>query len=256
MREVRKTLFDELRGKNAFVTGGSRGIGKSIVKILAKHGVNVAFTYHSNPVEIACFTEGLEDNCGEIYQYQMDVCNVENVREVVSRVEKDLGDINYLVNNAGITKDRYMMLMSKADWDQVINTNLNGVFLVTKEVLPSILASKKGSIVNMSSVAGVVGIAGQTNYCASKAGIIGLTKALALEVSKKNIRVNAIAPGYVETEMLDTLNSSVRGKIKDSIPLKRIADPKEIASVVLFLLSDGASYITGTTVQVDGGMID
>lgn len=248
-------LFEELRGRNALVTGGSRGIGKSIVKTLAKHGVNVAFTYISAPVDMDIYKKELNEDCGQILQFKMNVCDVDNIRAVIRQVEKCLGDINYLINNAGIIKDKYMMLMGKSEWEQVIDTNLTGTFLVSKEVLPYMIGMKKGAIVNISSVAGLVGVAGQTNYCASKAGIMGFTRALASEVSGKGIRVNAVAPGYVDTEMLETLNPKIIQKLKDSISLMRVADPKEIASVVLFLLSDGASYITGTTIQVDGGMI-
>lgn len=248
-------LFDELRGKNAIVTGGSRGIGKSIVKTLASNGVNVAFTYVSEPVDMESYMEELGQDCGKISQYKMDVCDIESVREVIGQIEKSFGEIHFLVNNAGITKDKYMMVMGKNEWESVINTNLTGAFLVSREVLPSMIGLKKGVIVNISSIAGLIGIPGQTNYCASKAGIIGMTRALALEVAKKNIRVNAVTPGYVNTEMLETLSLERRKTLKDIIPLRRIADPKEISSVVMFLLSDSASYITGATIQVDGGMM-
>lgn len=247
-------LYKELRGKNVIVTGGRRGIGRSIVKELASIGMNVSFTYVTAPVDMEQYKEGLRHDCGRIEQYYMDICDANSVKDAVMEIEKEMGDIHFLINNAGITRDKLLMVMKRDEWDDVINTNLTGVFRVCKEVLPSMLGLKTGAIVNVSSVAGSVGIAGQTNYCASKAGVIGLTKALAMEVAGKNIRVNSIAPGYVDTEMMESMTDEKKKIVKQNIPLGRIADGKEIASVVMFLLSDTASYITGSTIHVDGGI--
>lgn len=248
------SVFEELKGKNAFVTGGNRGIGKSIVKTLIKHGVNVVFTYKTAASEIEEYSEDCRQNDCVVLQFQMNVYDRDNIRSVVSQAESKLGNIHFLINNAGITKDKYLMVMGCSEWEQVIQTNLTGCFLVTKEILPLMLEMKYGAIVNISSVAGLMGVAGQTNYCSSKAGIIGLTKALALEVAGKRIRINAVAPGYVYTNMLDSLTPLMKEKILEKIPMKRIGDPQEIADVVLFLLSDSAGYITGATIPVDGGV--
>ncbi|MHB1391651.1 MAG: 3-oxoacyl-[acyl-carrier-protein] reductase [Clostridia bacterium] len=247
-------MFDSLRGKVVLVTGGSRGIGSSIVQLLASYGLNVAFTYCTKEVEIESLKNSLPEKSGQIHQYKMDIENKEAVSATVKKVENDFGDINYLVNNAGITRDGYAMLMSNPNWDKVLATDLTGAFLVTKGVLPTMLKNNKGSIVNISSVAGIIGVAGQVNYCSAKAGIIGFTKALSKEIAHKNIRVNAIAPGYVGTDMVEKLNNNIKDSLKERIPLRRVALTEEIASVVLFLLSDGASYITGTTITVDGGL--
>ncbi len=248
-------MFDSLKGKTVLVTGGSRGIGKSIVKLLADNHLNVAFTYNNNELDLSNLKDSISNKSSKIHQYKLNLENEEEINTVVRDVERDFGRIDFLVNNAGIIKDNYMMLMSSENWNKVLSTNLTGAFLITKEVLPIMMATG-GAVVNISSVAGIVGVAGQTNYCAAKAGLIGFTKALSKEVAGKNIRVNAIAGGYVQTDMISGLDTKRIDNYKEKISLKRIASTDEIASVVLFLLSDGASYITGTTIEVDGGLIN
>ena len=249
-------MFSTLRGKTVLVTGGNRGIGESIVKLLADHGLNIAFTYNQNEAHANKLLESLKPKDVNIRKYKMNLEEEEEIYTVVKHIEEDFGAIDYLVNNAGIVRDTYMLLMSTSDWHKVLSTNLTGAFLLSKEILPMMLSKKGGAIINVSSIAGVVGVAGQTNYCAAKAGLIGFTKALAKEVGGKGIRVNAIAPGYVETDMIDSIDIKNDSAYLEEIPLNRIATPDEIASVVLFLLSDGASYITGTTIEVDGGLIN
>ncbi|WP_172674844.1 3-oxoacyl-ACP reductase FabG [Cellulosilyticum ruminicola] len=243
-------LNEGLKGKNAVVTGGNRGIGRSIVQMLLSKGVNVAFTYKTMEADLDLYRG---QDYGQVYQYKMDLCNIEDIRRTVSQIETDLGEIHYLVNNAGINKDNFFMLMSQEEWNSVVDTNLTGTFLVTREILPNMMARKQGVIINVSSISGLMGVVGQANYCATKSGIIGVTKTLALEVGNKNIRVNAVAPGYIDTEMLKSIPAKKLEAIKKSIPLKRIAKPEEVASVVTFLLSDEAAYITGATIPVDGG---
>jgi len=247
-------MFNTLKGKTVLVTGGSRGIGKSIVKLLTQYGLNVAFTYNHNEDQATELIESLKAENVDIRKYKMNLENEDEIYTAIQRIEADFGGIDYLVNNAGIIRDSYMLLMSSEDWNKVLSTDLTGAFLLTKEVLPMMLAKKNGSIVNISSIAGVIGVGGQTNYCAAKAGLIGLTKALAKEVAGKGIRVNAIAPGYVETDMISDIDIDNNSEYIEKVPLKRVATPDEIASVVLFLLSEGASYITGNTIEVDGGL--
>jgi len=247
-------MFNTLQGKTALITGGSRGIGRSIVTLLARHGLNVAFTYNNNEIQATEVIDSLKSEDVIIRKYKMNLEDEETIYEVIQQIEDDFGSIDYLVNNAGIIRDNYMMLMDTEDWNKVLSTDLTGAFLLTKEVLPSMLASKGGAIVNITSIAGLIGVAGQTNYCAAKAGLIGMTKALAKEVAPKGIRVNAVAPGYVQTDMITDVDLSNNSESLARIPLKRVASPDEIATVVLFLLSAGASYITGTTIEVDGGL--
>lgn len=242
-------MFEHMRGRTALVTGGSRGIGASIVKLLSSQGVKVAFTYHHQEVDIQPYGDH-----SYIKQYCMDLTDKKSIESVALEVENDFGTIDYLVNNAGVTSDGYMMLMSEENWDRVVDTDLKGLFLLTKSVLPIMMRHKRGSIVNLSSVAGLSGVVGQANYCAAKAGVIGLTKALSKEVAAKNIRVNAVAPGYVETDMIRAMAPKLIDANTARIPLKRTAHPEEIANVILFLLSDLSSYITGETIVVDGGL--
>ena len=247
-------MFSTLKGKTVLVTGGSRGIGRSIVTMLARHGLNVAFTYNSNEAKADELIESLKSEDVSIRKYKLNIEEEEAIFPVVCAIEDDFGSIDYLVNNAGIIRDNYMLMMDTEDWTKVLSTDLTGAFLLTKEVLPAMLGKKGSAIVNITSIAGLVGVAGQTNYCAAKAGLIGLTRALAKEVAAKGIRVNAVAPGYVQTDMISDVDVNNNSDALEKIPLRRVASPEEIASVVLFLLSDGASYITGTTIEVDGGL--
>jgi 3-oxoacyl-[acyl-carrier protein] reductase len=236
-------------GKTALVSGGSRGIGRAIVKALAREGAKVAFTYVQNKVaadEIA--------NNDTILAFQADVGNFEESKNLVKRVKERFGRIDILVNNSGITRDKLIALMSEKDWDDVLSTNLKGVFNLTKPVVGVMLRQRSGAILNITSISGIVGMPGQVNYSSSKAGMIGFTKALAKEIAKANITVNALALGFVETDMTGILNPEYRAKALDQIPLGRFAKPEEMAEVALFLVSEKASYITGQVIQVDGGL--
>jgi 3-oxoacyl-[acyl-carrier protein] reductase len=237
------------KDKVAIVTGGSRGIGRAIVRALARDGAKVAFTYAQN--------KALADEVADgetILGFQADVTSFDQAKELVKQVKERFGRVDMLVNNAGITRDKLLALMSEKDWDDVIDTNLKGAFNLSKHVIGVMVRQKSGSILNITSISGLVGLPGQANYSASKAGMIGFTKALAKEVAKINIRVNALALGFVETDMTGALNEEYRTKIIGSIPLGRIASPEEMAEVALFILSPTASYMTGQVVQVDGGL--
>jgi len=244
-----------LEGKTAIVTGGSRGIGKGIVEIFAKHGANVAFTYSSSS-EIA---ESLAVEVSKLgvksIAYKSDAASFSQAEALVSSVLEDFGSIDILVNNAGITKDNLLMRMSEEDFDKVIEVNLKSVFNMTKAVQRSFLKQRSGSIINMSSVVGVKGNAGQTNYAASKAGIIGFSKSVALELGSRDIRCNVIAPGFIETEMTGKLDEATVKSWREAIPLKRGGSPNDIANACVFLASELSSYITGQVLNVDGGML-
>ena len=244
-----------LEGKTAIITGASRGIGRGIARVFAEHGADLAFTFSNS----ATAAEVLEKELGllgtKVKSYQSNAADFEAAQQLVTNVLEDFGKIDILVNNAGITKDNLLMRMGEEDFDKVIEVNLKSVFNMTKAVQRTMLKQRKGSIINMSSVVGVKGNAGQTNYAASKAGIIGFSKSVALELGSRNIRSNVIAPGFIETEMTDKLDSEIVAQWRAGIPLKRGGSPEDIANACVFLASELSAYITGQTLHVDGGML-
>ncbi len=244
-----------LEGKTAIITGGSRGIGKGIAEVFAKNGANVAFTYSSSEEAALALQNELEKEGVKAKAYKSDAANYQQAQELAEEVVKEFGSIDILVNNAGITKDNLLMRITEEDFDKVIEVNLKSVFNMTKAVQRTMLKQRKGSIINMSSVVGVKGNAGQTNYAASKAGILGFTKSVALELGSRDIRCNAIAPGFIETEMTGKLDEATVQGWRDAIPLKRGGTPEDIANACVFLASDLSAYITGQVLNVDGGML-
>lgn len=244
-----------LEGKVALVTGASRGIGRSIALKLAEQGANVAFTYLSSVEKGTALENELKGLGVKAKGYQSDAAGFKAADELVTAVVAEFGTVDILVNNAGITRDTLLMRMSEEQWDQVMNANLKSVFNMTKAVQRPMLKQRKGSIINMSSVVGVKGNAGQSNYAASKAGIIGFSKSVALELGSRNIRCNAIAPGFIETEMTGALDPKVVEQWREAIPLKRGGTAEDVANLTLFLASDLSAYITGQTINVCGGML-
>lgn len=234
-------------GKIVLITGGSRGIGKSIAEAFAESGATTIVTYR-NAIDAEYF------DSKSIRHYQCDVADIKSVQEMTDKIIAEHQKIDVLVNNAGITKDGLLMRMSEEDWDAVIDTNLKGVFNMTKTVTRHMMGKRYGKIVNITSVVGITGNPGQSNYVASKAGVIGFTKATAKELASRSININAVAPGFIGTEMTDKLSDEVKAKYLESIPLKRIGSGKNIADVVMFLSSDMSEYITGQTICVDGGL--
>ena len=241
-----------LAAKKIFVSGGSRGIGASIVKTLAAQGARVAFTYSSNEAAAKAVLESLSGE-GHL-MVQMDLTHETSISSAIEKVLAHFGEIDGVVNNAGITKDQLLLRMKTEDFDNVLQTNLRGTFLVTKGFLKGLLKSRKGSIVNITSVIGQTGNPGQANYAASKAGTEGFSKSTALEVASRGIRVNCVAPGFINTEMTGVLTEEQKKAILSKIPLERIAEAEEVAQAVSFLLSDNSRYITGQTLNVNGGM--
>lgn len=244
-----------LKGKTALITGASRGIGKGIAVKFAEQGANIAFTFLSSVEKAKALEAELAAYGIKAKGYQSDAADFKAADELVNSVVADFGTIDILVNNAGITRDTLLMRMSEQQWDEVINANLKSVFNLTKAVQRPMLKARSGSIINMSSVVGVKGNAGQSNYSASKAGIIGFTKSVALELGSRNIRSNAIAPGFIETEMTGALDEKVVQGWRDSIPLKRGGTSEDVANLTLFLASDMSAYITGQCINVCGGML-
>ena len=244
-----------LEGKTAIITGASRGIGKGIAEVFAKHGANEAFTYSSSATAAAELEESLAAYGVKAKGYQSDAANYEQAQKLADDVVAEFGSIDILINNAGITKDNLLMRITEEDFDKVIEVNLKSVFNMTKAVQRTMLKQRNGSIINMSSVVGVKGNAGQTNYAASKAGILGFTKSVALELGSRNIRCNAIAPGFIETEMTAKLDEKTVQGWREGIPLKRGGTPEDVANACLFLASDMSAYVTGQTLNVDGGML-
>lgn len=243
-----------LTGKVALVTGASRGIGRRIAVTLAGYGATVIVNYNGSQAKAEEVVTEIERNGGHAEAIQCNVAEFDEAKELIDKVVKSYGRLDILVNNAGITKDNLILKMSEEDFDAVLSTNLKGAFNCVKHVARQMLKQKSGRIINISSVSGVMGNAGQANYCASKAGIIGLTKSVAKELGSRGITSNAVAPGFIETEMTDVLSDDVKKSMGEQIPLKRFGQTKDIAETVAFLASDLAGYITGQVIQVDGGM--
>ena len=244
-----------LQGKTAIVTGATRGIGKGVALKLAEQGANIAFTYVSSEEKALALENELQAFGVKAKAYKSDASLMKDAEELIKDVLENFESIDVLVNNAGITKDNLLMRMSEEDFNRVLEVNLKSIFNMTKAVQRTMLKQRSGSIVNMTSVVGVKGNAGQSNYAASKAGVIGFTKSIALELGSRNIRCNAIAPGFIETEMTEKLGEVVITNWRNSIPLKRGGTPEDVANTTLFLASDLSAYITGQTLHVCGGML-
>jgi 3-oxoacyl-[acyl-carrier protein] reductase len=247
--------MDLLKGKVVLITGASRGIGRAMAQKFAQEGASVAFTYLSSVEKGQALEAELQAFGGQVKGYRSDASDYKAAEELVTQVIADFGKLDVLVNNAGITKDGLLMRMSEEQWDTVITVNLKSVFNLTKAATKPMMKAKAGSIINLTSVVGIRGNAGQSNYAASKAGIIGFTKSVALELGSRNIRSNAIAPGFIETEMTGEINEKAVEEWKQQIPLKRGGQPEEVADCAVFLASDLSRYITGQVLQVDGGML-
>ena len=244
-----------LKGKTALITGASRGIGSGIARVFAQHGAHVAFTYSASEAPALALQQELELLGVKAKAYKSDASDFDACEVLATQVIEDFGSLDALINNAGITKDNLLMRMSEADFDTVIRVNLKSVFNMTKAFQKIFLKQRSGSIINISSIVGVKGNAGQANYAASKAGMIGFTKSIALELGSRNIRANAIAPGFIETEMTEQLDYAVVEQWRAGIPLKRGGTPEDVANACLFFASDLSSYITGQVLLVDGGML-
>ncbi len=244
-----------LEGKVAIITGASRGIGRGIAELFAEQGANIAFTYLSSEEKAKKLEEELSALGANAKGFKSDASKYDMAHQLVDDVLSEFGQIDIVINNAGITRDGLLMRMTEENWDEVMETNLKSIFNLTKAVQRTMLKARSGSIVNLSSVVGVKGNAGQSNYAASKAGMLGFTKSIALELGSRNIRCNAIAPGFIETEMTGALDEKVVQEWRDAIPLKRGGTPKDVANLALFLASDMSSYITGQVINVDGGML-
>lgn len=244
-----------LDGKVSIITGATRGIGRGIAEKFADEGGHVAFTYVSSDEKAKALEQELESKGVKAKGYKVNAANFEDTTAFVDAVLKDFDTIDVVVNNAGVTRDNLLMRMSEEHWDEVIDTNLKSVFNMTKAVQKTLLRKRQGSIINMASVVGVKGNAGQANYAASKAGILGFSKSVALELGSRNIRCNAIAPGFIETEMTAALDQGMIQQWRDAIPLKRGGTPEDVANLTLFLASDLSTYISGQVINVDGGML-
>lgn len=244
----------KLDGKSAIVTGASRGIGKEIALHLAKEGAKVAVNYSGSKEKAEAVVEEIKSLGGEAFAIQANVDQAEDVQNLISATLENFGSIDILVNNAGITRDNLLMRMKEQEWDDVINTNLKGVFLCTKSVTRQMMKQRQGRIINITSIVGVLGNPGQANYVAAKAGVIGLTKSNALELASRNITVNSVAPGFITTDMTDALPEEVKTQMLSQIPLAKFGNPEDIAKAVAFLASEDANYITGQTLHVNGGM--
>lgn len=244
-----------LKNKSAIVTGATRGIGKEIARTLAQNGANIAFNYRTYNEEIESFINELEGFNVRVLAFKCDVSKEEEVNQFIKEVKNRFESVDILVNNAGITKDGLIIRMSEKDFTDVLDVNLTGTFNMTKAASAVMVRQRSGKIINISSVVGVAGNAGQCNYSASKAGVIGFSKSVARELAGRNINVNVIAPGYIDTDMTKVLSEKVKEEVLKTIPMKKIGEPKEIANLVLFLSSDLSNYITGQVINVDGGMV-
>lgn len=249
---IRMGLLD---GKVALVTGGTRGIGKGICQKFAEEGATLVFTYLSSEEKANAFADELSKSGAEVMVVRSDATKLEEAESLINQIVEKYGHLDAVVNNAGITRDNLLMRMKEEDWDDVITTNLKSVFNITKAVQRTMLKQRSGSIINISSIVGVQGNAGQANYAASKAGIIGFTKSIAKELGSRNIRCNAITPGFIETEMTDALDEKVVEEWRHQIPLKRGGTPEDVANAALFLASDMSTYVTGQAISVCGGML-
>lgn len=244
-----------LTGKTAIITGASRGIGAEIARKMAEAGAKVVVNYSGSQAKAEAVVEEIKNNGGEAIAVKADVADADAVKAMVEQAMQAFGSVDILVNNAGITRDNLMMRMKDDEWDDVINTNLKGVFICTKAVTRQMMKQRSGRIVNIASIVGVMGNAGQANYVAAKAGVIGLTKTTARELASRNITANAVAPGFITTDMTDKLGEDIQKTMLAQIPLGRFGKPEEVAKAALFLASDDASYMTGQTLHLDGGMV-
>ena len=244
-----------LKGKCAVITGASRGIGKAIALKLASLGANIVINYRSNEKEAIEIENEIKNMGAEAIIVKGDISKLQEVENLVLVAKEKFGNIDIMVNNAGITKDTLILRMKEEDFDSVIDVNLKGVFNCLKAITPIMVKQKHGKIINLSSVVGITGNAGQVNYSASKAGVIGMTKSLAREVGSRGINVNAVAPGYIETDMTEALGDKYKEEMKKNIPLKRLGKAEDVAEVVAFLASESSNYVTGQVIQVDGGML-
>lgn len=247
-------MTEELKGKKALVTGASRGIGRAIALELARRGADVAFSYGRSAEQAEQVRREIEGLGAKAVAFQSDVTSFEASKKLVADAVEALGGLDVLINNAGVTRDKLILQMSEEDWDTVVDTNLKGVFNVTKHVAAYMIKKRTGRVINIGSISGSVGLPGQTNYSASKAGLSGFTKALAKEIGRRNVTVNTLALGVVETEMSAALGDEYLEKLKETIALRRFAKPEEIARIVAFFCSDDAAYITGQVVTIDGGV--
>lgn len=248
-------MMGRFDGKTAVVTGASRGIGRSVALRLASEGAKVVVNYSGSQEKAEAVVEEIQASGGEAFVFQANVSDADQVKAMMEETIKQFGSIDFLVNNAGITRDNLLMRMKEEEWDDVLSINLKGVFLCTKAVTRQMMRQRSGRIVNLASVVGVVGNPGQANYVAAKAGVIGLTKTTAKELATRNILVNAVAPGFITTDMTDELGAEMKQQLLATIPLGTLGTSEDIASTVSFLLSDEAKYITGQTINVDGGMV-